>query len=93
MESRSTEKIQHFFKSPLFWDVDINSIDIDTHARFIIARVVSRGNMDDWHTLLRLYGEKLIQQEAVNIRSLDPKSLNFLSVYFNVRKENFRCCN
>jgi hypothetical protein len=86
------KKVQHFFHSSLFWDVDTNCLDIDIHARFIIERVITRGNMGDWKMLLNLYGKKRVRDEAVTIRSLDPKSLNYLSVYFNIEEVDFRCC-
>jgi len=76
----------------LFWDVDTDSIDLDIHARFVIERVLSRGSVNDWFVLLDLYGKKRISEEVVHIRSLDPKSLNFLTVSFNIDKEKFRCC-
>jgi len=76
----------------LFWDVDTSSLDFDIHARFVIERVLDRGSVDDWIMLLKLYGKKRISKEVVHIRSLDPKSLNFLSVSFNIDKEKFRCC-
>ena len=78
---------------PLFWDVAFDSIDWQKHARFVIARVVSRGNLQDWETLKAMYGNNKIKQEVVCIRSLDPKTLAFLSVYFNIDKNSFRCCS
>ena len=77
----------------LFWDVDTTSVDLDGHARFIIERVVTRGNIDDWRALLTFYGETRIRNEIVAIRSLDPKTLNYLSVYFDIPREKFRCFN
>ncbi len=77
----------------LFWDVDTGNLDFDIHARFVIERVLGRGSVDDWLMLLNLYGKKRISEEVVYIRSLDPKSLNFLSVSFNIDKEKFRCCS
>ncbi len=78
---------------PLFWDVTFDSIEWRKHARFVIERVVSRGNLQDWETLKTIYGKNKIQQEVLCIRSLDPKTLAFLSVYFNIDKTSFRCCN
>lgn len=77
----------------LFWDVAFDSIDWQKHARFVITRVVSRGNLKHWETVKELYGQKKIKQEVVHIRSLDPKTLAFLSVYFGIEKTSFRCCN
>ncbi len=76
----------------LFWDVQIDSLDIETHARFIIERVVSKGNLADWNLLKKIYGKKRIKQEALGIRSLDKKTVSFLSAYFDVEKSAFRCC-
>jgi hypothetical protein len=76
----------------LFWDTILQDIDAENHAGFIVERVVERGDMADWQTLLKLYGEKRILSEAVALRSLDSKTVNFLSVYFRVSKKEFRCC-
>ena len=77
----------------LFWDVAFDSIDWQKHARFVITRVVDRGNLQDWNTLKAIYGPKKIKEEVVQIRCLDPKTLAFLSVYFGINKTSFRCCN
>ena len=84
---REQTKILH----SLFWDVAFDSIDWQRHARFVIARVVSRGNLQDWETLKTIYGKNRIKEEVVCIRSLDPKTLAFLSVYFDIDKASFRC--
>ncbi len=85
-------KIYNFSRS-LFWDVNIDSLDIEVHSRFIVERVVSRGNMQDWDLLKKMYGKRKIKDEVLQIRYLDKKTISFLSVYFNTEKSNFRCCN
>ncbi len=35
----------------LFWDTDYQDIDYEKHARFVIERVVTRGNLKDWKEL------------------------------------------
>ncbi|RUM41000.1 MAG: hypothetical protein DSY80_09455 [Desulfocapsa sp.] len=77
----------------LFWDVQFDELDLEIHARFIIARIVSRGNLADWALVKHIYGVKRIEQESMRIRSLDNKSLGFLSAYFAREKKEFRCCN
>ena len=79
------------FNKALFWDVQIDSLDIETHARFIIERIVSRGDLADWKLLKKIYGKKKIKQEVLGIRSLDKKTVSFLSVYFGMEKADFRC--
>lgn len=77
----------------LFWDVDYENIDFERNARFIIERVLTRGNLNDWFALEKYYGLKRIKLEVVNIRYLDKLTLNFCNSIFNIKKENFRCYN
>ena len=81
------------FRKELFWDVDYEDIDFEKHARFVIGSVVMRGNLDDWNTLKDFYGIEKIRTEVINIRYLDKRTLSYLSVVLNVKKEEFRCYN
>ncbi len=81
------------YRKALFWDVDPGSLDVEAHSRFIIERVVARGNMQDWLMLKKLYGKKRIKAEVLQIRCMDKKTISFLSAYFRVEKSDFRCCD
>jgi len=75
----------------LFWDVDPEQIDEEVNARFIIERVMTRGTMSDFDQLRKRYSKAKIKSELVRCRSLDPKTVNFCSVIYDIRKEDFRC--
>ncbi len=75
----------------LFWDIDVETLDYDENARFVIQRVIQRGSLDDWATLKEYYGLDLIKNEIILMRDLDQKTLNFFSLYFGIDKKNFRC--
>lgn len=75
----------------LFWDIDISTLDSEKHSRFIIERILQRGDLGDWSELKRTYGIKRIKDEAIKIRALDGKTLALLSVILDVPKEQFRC--
>ena len=77
----------------LFWDIDYQEIDFEKHARFVIERVLTRGNLQDWKELKRYYGLNKIKDEALNIRYLDKVTLNFCHTLFNIQKKEFRCYN
>ncbi|WP_394713349.1 DUF6922 domain-containing protein [Desulfogranum marinum] len=77
----------------LFWDIHFDTLDIEEHSRFIITRVVTRGTLEDWYLLKKLYNRERMMQEVVQIRSLDKKKLCFLSRYFGLERTKFRCCN
>lgn len=75
----------------IFWDTDPSSLDYDRHARFVIERVVTRGQLSDFRKILAYYGKPRMAKEAVQIRSLDKKSLHFLSSFLSIPIQQFRC--
>jgi len=75
----------------LFWDTDIDDINLEKHSRFIIERVVMRGNISDWKWMRQIYSKEIISRKIVEIRYLDQKTLSFLSVIYKIPKERFRC--
>ena len=43
--------------SYLFWDTDINNVDMDMHPSYIIQRVMEYGQLEDWHLIPSFLGE------------------------------------
>ena len=79
------------FEKTIFWDVKMEDIDWDAHAGFVIQRVVQRGQIKDWVLLKNKYGLPRIKEELLKTRSLDKKTLQFFSTYFDIPKTSFRC--
>ena len=77
----------------LFWDTDVNTIDWEKNARYVIERVVTRGNLQDWEEIQKFYGLEVIKEKVLQIRSMNKKTLNFLSFYFDTPLTDFRCYN
>ncbi len=77
----------------LFWDTDFDRIDFEKNARFVIQRVLTRGNEKDFQELIKFYGIERLKKEIVKVRYLDKKTLNFCSVFFGINKKLFRCYN
>ena len=75
----------------LFWDTNYDTIDWDNKSRFVIMRVVTRGNWSDWLAIKQYYGLEHIKAEMLQERYLDKKSVNFLSKFFNIPNTQFRC--
>jgi len=75
----------------IFWDTDYDQIDWALKARFVIERVVMFGNLQDWRTIQAFYGMDKIKESVIASRDLDPKTLNFFSVIYNIPKDKFRC--
>jgi phage host-nuclease inhibitor protein Gam len=77
----------------LFWDVDPETIDFQKHASYVIERVISRGTLNDFKTMVNFYGKPKIKRIIKDIRHLDDRVLNFCSAYFDIPLTDFRCYN
>lgn len=74
------------FSRFLFWDAIIEKIDIRKNKRYIVERVVTRGFLEDFYMLTKLYSTADIQEALRKSRELDPKTVNFCSQYFCIPK-------
>jgi len=74
-----------------FWDVDFNKLEKTKSKRLIIERVISLGNLNDIKLIMELYTKDEIKQTLCNLNYLDPKTLNFASLLFNIPKPKFKC--
>jgi hypothetical protein len=75
----------------LFWDYDVDALDPHADIKLILERVFSRGTEGDERAVFRYYGNDAIRRAVTDIKCLDKKTLNYLSVIFNISKENFKC--
>ena len=75
----------------LFWDVDVEELDLDKHKSYIVQRVLEYGMMEDWTLLKHQLGIKEIAEVCKSLRTLDPKALAFISLISKTPKVEFRC--
>ena len=71
-------------KVNLFWDVDHTMLDATKHRRFIVERILGRGDIDDLRWAEVTYGAETIKEVVCSARSLDRRSLNFWQLYFSI---------
>ena len=74
-----------------FWDVDLSRLDAEKSKRLIIERVVNLGNLDEIRFIREYWGDGEIKEIICNLNFLDPKTLNFVSLLFDIPKEKFKC--
>jgi hypothetical protein len=75
----------------LFWDCNISTLDPNIDRKLILERVFSRGTENDEREVFNYYGKDVIKETVQNIKYLDKKTLNYLSIVLDVPKENFGC--
>lgn len=74
-----------------FWDVDMDKIDYDKNARYVIEKVLDRGSFDDFINLRRFYGDNKIKKEIVNASWIGEKEIYFCCAIFNLEPTDFKC--
>ncbi len=74
-------------KRSLFWDIDPKTIDLEQHKRFIMERILARGDVEDIHWAQKLYGNGPLKETLLKAKTIDPKSLSFWCHYFNLDRE------
>jgi hypothetical protein len=75
----------------LFWDVEVEKINPDTHASFIVERVLKKGTLQDFGLLNQIFSSDQTISTVKNLKNLDPKSANFAHIYFNIPKNEMKC--
>lgn len=74
-----------------FWDVNYKKLDPGNSKRLIIERVFTMGKAQEIMKLINFYGEKEVISVLKDLNYLDPKTLNFVSKYFNLPLQSFKC--
>lgn len=81
----------HTLSSYLFWDRNIDTLDLIEDRHLIMERVFTRGMENDERLVFALYDRNVIKDTIITIKNFDKKTLNYLSIIFGIPKEQFRC--
>ncbi len=74
-----------------FWDVDMDSIDYDKNARFVVEKVIDRGTHQDFLSILKFYGKVKVGKLAQRANWLSDISINFCCKLFDLQPQDFKC--
>jgi len=75
----------------LFWDVDLGSFEPVRHPRWLFKRVLEYGTLDDWWLIKDYFGLDNILAELKQVRSLEPRALNFIATLTHTPLKEFKC--
>lgn len=81
----------HNLSQYIFWDCDRDTISVTDNAPFIIQRVLSYGQIEDWNIIKQTYGLDYIVDKCKKMRVLPPQAVSFLCCLSGAKKEDFRC--
>jgi hypothetical protein len=75
------KRVPERFRS-LFWDVDPSTMDLKSHSRYIIERVLEIGDLDAMFWLQMIYPTRHIIDVCEESRKVSAKSRNFWNIWF-----------
>ena len=78
-------------RNSLYWDVDMNTLSLQKHARFILTRTFEKGTIKEMKDCLAYYGKDKVKAELTQARWLSPITLAFCCCIFDLEKKDFRC--
>jgi len=75
----------------LFWDADFSQLDPVLHRKYILLRILTRGDEEAVKWMMLTYPRRqIIQCIRRNLRQLDARSLNFWALIFQKEDEWLR---
>jgi hypothetical protein len=86
-----TPKNKPVLSSQAFWDVNMDLIDYDKHARFVVEKILDRGTLQDFKNLRQFYGDERIKNEVINAKWLGDKEIYFCCAIFGLNPDDFKC--
>ncbi|MBI1182742.1 hypothetical protein GC194_00615 [bacterium] len=89
----TAEEFKSHLRQVTFWDSPLPHIDVDAHKRYVISRIFTHGNMDEWRAMRKYYDWEVIIEEMKKVRSLDHMTLNFCAEMFHLPLNEFKCYN
>lgn len=75
----------------LFWEYDLEKFNFQEMKNLVVQRIIERGRIDDFYGMLNLYGLEEVKRVLKNIKILNKKDTNFVSVVFEIPLKELRC--
>lgn len=82
--------IMHLSKQA-FWDVNMDELDYEGNADYIISKVFDNGNLQDVLEIMAWYGDGKVKNALMNTPYLKETTMVFASKLFNIPISSFKC--
>lgn len=83
----------HIINRSLLWEYDIDNFDWDNSKTIVVQRVIELGMPEDYYAAFDLYGGIDGFREIIKtIPYLNDIDINFVCIFFNLKREELRCC-
>lgn len=87
----NTDKKKPVFARRIFWDINMDLLDYDKRAAFIIPRVFERGDIEDIRECRRYYGDEIVANALLNTKFLPLHTTYLAAAVIDRPLTDFRC--
>ena len=74
-----------------FWDVNMDSLDEQKQANWLIVRVFERGTLDDLMEVWAFYGDEKVKKALLTAPYLTEQTWKFTATIFKLNPADFKC--
>lgn len=83
----------HYINRSLLWEYNIDNFDWQKSKSLVVQRVIELGEPEDFYAAFDLYnGIEGFREIIKTLPYLSDIDINFVCVFFNLKKEELRCC-
>lgn len=75
----------------LFWDTDLEAIDVEKHKIYIIERLLDFGDEDAYRWLFKVYSDTAIITVIRESRRITPQTAMMMANFYGLPQEELRC--
>ena len=74
-----------------FWDIDAKKLDPSKHSKYVINRLLDKGNLEAARWVLKHFPDDSIIETVKTTRDCSPKTVNFWAHYLHIPLEEIKC--
>lgn len=82
---------QPVFSPFLFWDSDLEQLDFQRDASYVIRRVFDIGTLEDVAEAMRFYSREKLVQSLTSAHYLPENAMRLAAVLFELKPQDFKC--
>lgn len=71
-----------------FWDIDMKTLEVQQHLRFIVERVFEHGTMQDLREVRWFYPKNFIVDSLQKSRNLSRETTCFYTLFYGLNNNN-----
>jgi hypothetical protein len=79
------------FSPHLFWDTDMDKLDVRRDKAYIVERVMNYGLEADEIIIYKLYSFGTIRRIVTQLDTLNQRTIAYLSMVLNLKETKFKC--